>query len=197
MFTGSGDGPCIALENSKKTGTMKTHRPLKRLYTAMLPLGFMAMLAAACSSPGSTKEYGTTGVIDENGNGTTQDETEAMNASNAAQRTEETPVARTPAEERSNTASDLRGLRASLVKELDEVRARLNNGTNPYPERETDQTRAAELAQGLERIDGALATLDASTDALWASTREAQMKEVEDVRAWLRTHEHTQTSVKH
>lgn len=176
---------------------MKTTRPLKRFYTAMLPISFMAMLAAACSSPGSGNEDGTTGVIDENGNGTTQDEADAMNASNAAQRTEETAIAQTPAEERANTASDLRGLRASLVKELDEVRARLNNGTNPYPEREADQTRAAELAQGLERIDGALATLDASTDVLWASTREAQMKEVEDVRVWLRAHEHTQTSIKH
>lgn len=176
---------------------MNTRQPLKRLYTAMLPLGFMAMLAAACSSPGTTKEDGTTGVIDENGNGTTQDETNDMSGGSTTQHTEGTIAARTPAEERASTATDLRGLRTSLVAELDEVRARLNKGTNPYPEREADQARAADLAQGLERVDGALATLEASTDALWASTREAQMKEVEDVRAWLRTHEHAETSVKH
>ena len=44
---------------------------------------------------------------------------------------------------------------------------------------------AAELAQGLERVDRALAAMDASDDMTWESMRESQLKEVAEVRVWM------------
>ena len=174
---------------------------MSRLHTAMLPISFMAMLVTACSDAGTTKDPGTTGVIDENHNGTTQDELEAAAIANANTADPEdagqTVVNRTPTQERMSTSADMRGLRMTLTTELEKVRARLNVGTTPSPERDADKERAAELAQGLERVDRALAAMDAATDETWATMREAQMKEVADVREWLRTHEHGATAVAH
>ena len=176
---------------------MRTRNTLALLYAPLMVITFSA-LNTACSDGTTNDNTGSTGVIDENNNGTTQDELEAMNATtNASSTMSNGQPRRTAAEERMVAGTDMRGLRATLVAELEAVRARLNVGTNPYPEREADQTRAAELAQGLERVDRALATLDASTDETWASTREAQMKEVEDVRVWLRKYEHGETTVSH
>ena len=184
---------------------MRTHNPFALLYAPLLVISFTA-LNTACSDGTTTDDSGTTGVIDENNNGTNQDELDALNAANGTTGTGTTDgsatmsngqVQRTAAEERMVADTDMRGLRSTLVAELEAVRARLNVGTNPSPEREADQTRAAELAQGLERVDRALATLDASTDETWASTREAQLKEVEDVREWLRKYEHGETTVSH
>ena len=39
--------------------------------------------------------------------------------------------------------------------------------------------------KGLERVDRALAALGASNDATWASMRDAQVKEVAEVRSWM------------
>jgi len=94
-------------------------------------------------------------------------------------------VPTTPEEERNMVVSDMHGLRSILVADLEVVRARLNVGTQPEPQSKADQALAADLAQGLERVDRALVALDASTDATWASMRTSQLKEVKEVRAWM------------
>ncbi|MEZ4806868.1 MAG: hypothetical protein R2815_05265 [Flavobacteriales bacterium] len=90
-----------------------------------------------------------------------------------------------PTEERTNVSRDLRGLRATLVAELEVVRDRLNVGTQAEAQRTADQQRAAELAQGLERVDRALEAMGTATDETWSTMREAQLKEVDEVRVWL------------
>jgi hypothetical protein len=90
----------------------------------------------------------------------------------------------TPAEERTKTGDEMRGLRAILKTELDGVRASLGKGGTPE-EKEANKTRAAELAQGLERIDRAIKAIDESTDVSWGTIRESQLKEAGEVRAWM------------
>lgn len=96
-----------------------------------------------------------------------------------------TTVTYTPAKERVMATNDMRGLRNLLVADLEAVRVRLNDGARPAPARETDKALAADLAQGLERVDRALEALGASTDATWASMRDVQLKEVSEVRSWM------------
>ncbi|MEO8067382.1 MAG: hypothetical protein ABI599_06785 [Flavobacteriales bacterium] len=172
---------------------MANRKPLTRLYTGMLPMSFMAVLFTACSGSNSNTDPGTTGVIDENHNGTTQDEPDAIPATNSGTNATmdggQATSSSTTTSDRVVVSNDMRGLRGTLMKELEAVRARLNVGTNPYPERAADQTRAAELAQGLERVDRALTVMDEATDATWADIRDAQKKEVEEVRVWLRKYD--------
>lgn len=91
----------------------------------------------------------------------------------------------TPSKERMMATNDMRGLRGLLLADLETVRARLNEGARPPASKEKDKALAADLAQGLERVDRALAALGASNDASWASIREVQLKEVAEVRAWM------------
>lgn len=95
------------------------------------------------------------------------------------------PVPATAAEERAMANSDMRGLRAILLADLEMVRARLNDGTRTNDQKATDQALAGDLAQGLERVDRALVAMDATTDATWSTMRAAQLKEVEEVRTWM------------
>ena len=94
-------------------------------------------------------------------------------------------VPATPAEERAMANSDMRGLRAILMADLELVRSRLNDGARADAQKATDQALASELAQGLERVDRALVAMDAATDATWSTMRTAQLKEVGEVRAWM------------
>lgn len=96
-----------------------------------------------------------------------------------------TVVVLTPAKERMMATNDMRGLRSLLMADLEAVRARLNDGARTTPERDADKALAADLAQGLERVDRALVALGASSDATWASIRDVQLKEVAEVRAWM------------
>ncbi|MBL7950842.1 MAG: hypothetical protein JNM62_03920 [Flavobacteriales bacterium] len=91
----------------------------------------------------------------------------------------------TPAKERLMATNDMRGLRSLLVADLEAVRIRLNDGARPAPVREADKALAADLAQGLERVDRALAALGTANDATWASMRDVQLKEVAEVRSWM------------
>lgn len=95
------------------------------------------------------------------------------------------PTPATPAEERAMANSDMRGLRAILMADLEVVRARLNDGTRTDAQKSTDQSLAAELAQGLERVDRALVAMDATTDQTWSTMRTSHLKEVEEVRIWM------------
>lgn len=91
----------------------------------------------------------------------------------------------TPAEERTGTVGNLKGLRATLVAELDGVRGRLKDGSRSAEDRKADTTRAAELAQGLERLDRAIKVIDEANDVSWATIRESSIKEAGEVRAWM------------
>ncbi len=87
--------------------------------------------------------------------------------------------------EREAASQDLRGLRAKLMSELDQVRDKLRDGTRTKDQGDKDQARAASLAQGLARLDNALEAIDASTDATWAQIKQHSEKEVKDMRAWM------------
>ena len=90
----------------------------------------------------------------------------------------------TPAEERTGTTTALNGLRATLKAELEAVRGRLKQGGTDEAKK-ADQTRAAELALGLERMDRLIAKVDASDDVTWADVRESSLNEAEEVRVWM------------
>lgn len=91
----------------------------------------------------------------------------------------------TPAQERMNATTEMNGLRATLMADLEVVRARLKAGGQDPIEKKADQARAADLAQGLERVDRTLIAMGDATDATWATMRETQLKEVAEVREWM------------
>ena len=93
--------------------------------------------------------------------------------------------ATSPAEERSYLAEDLHRIRLPLMAELGRVRDRLNLGGRQEPAIKADEKRATELAKSLDRVDRALAVIEASTDSTWKSERERQLKELKDVREWV------------
>lgn len=90
--------------------------------------------------------------------------------------------------ERFSMSRSVRGYKAQLKAELEAVRARLNDGTRPEAERKNDQDRAADLAQGLERMDRLIAAVETSDDLTWTSIRESSLKEAEEVRVWSEAH---------
>ncbi|MEZ4789163.1 MAG: hypothetical protein R2811_04000 [Flavobacteriales bacterium] len=96
-----------------------------------------------------------------------------------------TVIVYTPAKERLMATNDMRGLRSLLMADLEAVRARLNDGARPEAAREADKALAADLAQGLERVDRALTALGEANDATWSSMRDAQLREVAEVRSWM------------
>ena len=157
---------------------------------------FSALLAVQCSSnaQGDNAEN-VSDTMDQQGNstsngaGTDQDgmngsASSDMSSSSSTGSTSSTGTM-TPAQERMSVTSDMQGLRAELMADLDSVRDRLNEGTMPKGVHKEDKAAAADLAQGLERVDLAIAAMDSSTDVTWASMRDVRMKEVADVRAWL------------
>ena len=91
----------------------------------------------------------------------------------------------TPAEERTNTVEDMRGMRTVLVAELEQVRGRLKVAGRPDAESKADKTRAAELAQGLERLDRLIKKIDESDDVSWPTVRESSMSEAAEFRTWM------------
>ena len=91
-------------------------------------------------------------------------------------------------DERYNTSKNVRGYRAMLMSELDAIRARLNDGTRTAEATKKDQERAADLAQGLERMDRLIKAAEVSDDLTWARIRRSQLKEAEEVRNWATEH---------
>lgn len=128
--------------------------------------------ANAAGGAGNMGGHGTDGT------GHMDTRTTDMNAADA----NKTPL--TATEERTKTGEEMRGLRAILKAELDGVRASLGKGGTDT-EKEANKTRAAELAQGLERIDRAIKAIDEATDVSWGTIRESQLKEAGEVRAWM------------
>lgn len=91
----------------------------------------------------------------------------------------------TPVEERTGTVENLNGLRATLVTELDQVRARLKDGTRATDDRKADSQRAAELAQGLERLDRTIKEINEATDVTWTQMRTSSLKSAGEFREWM------------
>lgn len=87
-------------------------------------------------------------------------------------------------QERTDAMARMNGIRAILKAELDGVRTLLKDGTAAKDVAAANKQRAAELAQGLERVDRTLAAMGGASDATWTEMRETQLKEVNEVRAW-------------
>jgi hypothetical protein len=183
---------------------MKPVDPIARSFSFLIPISLIAILAVRCSNNEPTGSNDTGVAVDRNGQAVAVDvdaDTDHRGTAVSVDVNDDLYYARpsdtmTPAEERTWATTDMRRLRAALVSDLEEVRARLNVGSTPEPQRDKDQALAADLAQGLERIDRALVALDASTDATWGSVREGQLKEVDDVRVWMRGYRKDQVMVK-
>lgn len=98
-------------------------------------------------------------------------------------------AAGTPAyNERFAASKDVRGFRAQLMAELETIRTRLKDGTRPADEAKKDQAHAADLAQGLERMDRLIKAVEESDDLTWTSVRESSLKEAGEVRVWAIAH---------
>ncbi|MBK8612463.1 MAG: hypothetical protein IPN85_03075 [Flavobacteriales bacterium] len=91
-------------------------------------------------------------------------------------------------DERYAASKDIRGYRALLMAELEAIRVRLNDGTRAADVTKQDQDRAADLAQGLERMDRLIKAVEESDDMTWTSIRESQLKEAGEVRVWATGH---------
>ena len=150
---------------------------------------------AANSAIGDGHEgHGTNGM--NTATGTTGNENGVNGATSSQAGGSGTTVTMTPTQERTGASTEMKGLRSTLMADLDAVRARLKVGTTPADQRKADQDKAADLAQGLERVDRALAAMDAATDETWATMREQQLKEVAEVRTWLDGYKGEATSMK-
>jgi hypothetical protein len=181
---------------------MKPVDPIARSFSFLIPISLIAILAVRCSNNEPTGSSDTATSMDRNGHAVAVDvDADHRGTAVSVDVNDDLYYARpsdtmTPAEERTWATADMRRLRAALVADLEDVRARLNVGSSPEPQHDKDQALAADLAQGLERIDRALVALDASTDATWGSVREGQLKEVNDVREWMRGYRKDQVMVK-
>ena len=87
--------------------------------------------------------------------------------------------------ERAGTVENLHGLRATLVAELDAVRGRLKDGGRSADERKADTQRAAELAQGLEKLDRTIKQISEADNVTWADVRESNIQAAAEFRAWM------------
>jgi hypothetical protein len=165
----------------------------------------MALLGAGCGSDSSTTDTanGTNATGSANGSGSTSSDPTATgtNASTGTDgrsdmatmdpneiringATPGTPVY----DERYAASKDIRSYRALLMAELEAIRTRLNDGTRPVEAAKEDQDRAADLAQGLERMDRLIKAVEESDDLTWTSIRESQLKEAGEVRTWASEH---------
>lgn len=163
-------------------------------------LGVVGLLAVRCSDQGGTSQNATgagtdptaaappvnTAVLRPAGSLDTAVVDTAYWASKAI---DKPYVAANGAQERAWATKDLTGIRTHLMSELTVVRARLNDGTRTDAAQAADQARAADLAQGLERVDRALAAIGASTDMTWAEMRHQQLHEVAEVHTWMKAHQ--------
>ncbi len=93
---------------------------------------------------------------------------------------------RSVADERRETLDDLQRMRDRLTRELDAVRARLNDGSLTADERERNTSRAATLAQGLERLDRTYVDLNTSPEDNWINLRTEARSSRDDWETWLR-----------
>lgn len=195
-----------------KIPTMKT-RTTFLLHTPVMPLLLFACLFVACSGDGNTDDVAassassTAVTTDASKDAMTLNDADASNTATTTPRERYNSagvmdpagnynadgtllpgVILTPAQERADAMASMNGIRATLMAELTEVRSHLKDGTLDKEHAKADQDRAADLAQGLERVDRALAAMGGATDATWNDIRTAQMKEAGEVRTWWNAH---------
>jgi len=178
--------------------TMKSSKQMFKLGKVAIPMALFAFLAVQCSSDNSTGEMDATMDDQELNSGQDANASgmnEAMN-NDGVSTMENTgtdmgtdgasgTVVVTPAQERMDATTEMNGLRATLMADLEVVRSRLKAGGQEPEMKKADQARAADLAQGLERVDRTLVAMGEATDATWATMRDTQLKEVADVREWM------------
>lgn len=173
--------------------TMRTQQKGMHVGLGLLPLA-LALVTVGCSEqPSSEADHDVnTSQMDKppTDNTTVPAGTASYNMS--AEST--APKSATPEQEKMWATTNLNGMRTALANELEQVRARLNKGERPEADQTADQSRAAVLAQGLERIDRCLVAIGESTDATWADIRTKEMKEVDDVRVWMRDNKYGETT---
>ena len=177
-------------------------RPLS---TLIFPALAITLLVAACGSDSSTTDAqhdGTNATGSATGSGTTDNTPNGTGANTTTDRDhtdvatlESTEIHINGAEpgtpvynERFTASKDIRGYRALLMTELEAIRTRLNDGSRPADDAKKDQERAADLAQGLERMDRLIKAVEESDDLTWTSIRESRMKEAGEVRVWATEH---------
>lgn len=91
-----------------------------------------------------------------------------------------------PEQERNDAIERMNGVKAKLTAELNEVRDRLKDGTLDKDVAAAYREQAADLGQGLERVNRTLKAMGEATDATWSEMRNSELKEVNEVRAWWR-----------
>ncbi|MDX9750947.1 MAG: hypothetical protein RBT71_07695 [Flavobacteriales bacterium] len=178
---------------------MKTRSLLERLALRTLPLLLVPALTVGCGGcsgtsgdnddPAGAHGTGADGHDHHDGHdhGTAADRDGLDGATGV--RTEvgtdpdRTPL--TPVQEREETVKSLEGLRTVLVTELEQVRERLKDGTRPADEKKADTQRAAELAQGLERLDRTIKGINEADDVTWAQVRESSLGAAAEFREWM------------
>lgn len=199
--------------NSPTHENMKSSKQIFQLAKVAIPMVLFAILAVQCSSDNtnddmeantndpewrSAQEANSTngvGNADVNASGTRTDGVNSMNGTDMTMETDVTTgTIVTPAQERMNATTEVNGLRATLMADLEAVRARLKAGGQKPEMMKADQAKAAELAQGLERVDRTLLAMGEATDATWATMRDAQLKEVAEVREWMKKYKNDEAT---
>ena len=186
----------------QQTMNTRTH---SNLSTPALALALaVALFGASCGSGTSTDtQHDGTGSIGSDHSTGTGATTPGGSGSNTTTEPDRTDVATmenteiringatpgTPVyDERYAASKDIRGYRALLMAELEAIRTRLNDGSRPADAAKKDQERAADLAQGLERMDRLIKAVEESDDLTWTSIRESRLKEAGEVRTWATEH---------
>jgi hypothetical protein len=187
----------------KHTNIMTIPRTSTSIYTVITVVAFIAGTLVQCSSPdrndgmSNEPDHATTNVnnpgpetVHSEGHAATTMHAESVDAQlNAADPNAGYVYADGRRldliQERQRALEDMQGLRVRLVEDLTAVRARLNEGGVAAAIKKEDQEKAADLAQGLERVDRALEAMSASTDTNWSEMRQSQLTEVAEVREWL------------
>ena len=185
------------------------------LYAPVFPVLLAAALFAGCSGDDGRTDLNTTNSASATSITTEADPAIATTTIEAGDRYDATGkldpngnytmdgslrpgVILSPTEERNDAIASMTGLRAILMAELEEVRTHLNDGTLDNEHAIADKQRAADLAQGLERLDRTLDAMGIATDATWNDIRTAQLKESSDLRTWWNAHraEYEETATK-
>ena len=179
---------------------MKSSKQIFQLAKVAIPMVLFAILAVQCSSDNTnddmeantndpewrTAQEANSPNSGVDASGTRTDGVNSMNGNEMTVQTDGTTgTIVTPAQERMNATTQMNGLRATLMADLEVVRARLKAGGQKPEMEKADQAKAAELAQGLERVDRTLLAMGEATDATWATMRSTQLKEVAEVREWM------------
>lgn len=100
-----------------------------------------------------------------------------------------------PVQEREDAIERISGIKTKLTAKLNEVREQLKDGTLDKELAATYKEQAADLGQGLERVNRMLKAMGEADDATWSEMRDSGLKEVQEVRTWWRGYADKQKEV--